>query len=71
MKNTTEIHKIVDTAAGVIRDHGSRTFGSNGEAYARGYLQSMLAHVLIELNEIDPKAAERFFARLENFNPEL
>ena len=54
-----------------MRNHGARTFNGNGDAYARGYLQSTLAEALIELNALNPKAAERFFNQLENFNQEL
>lgn len=72
MKNTTEIYNIVDTAAGVLRAHADRLTGRDAaEAYVRGWMQSTLAHVLIELNEINPKAAERFVLRLENLTKEL
>ena len=67
MKNTNEIYTLVDTAVDVLISRGKSLYGTSGLPHALGYTQSTLAHVLIELNEINPKAAERFFARLENF----
>jgi hypothetical protein len=59
MKNTTEIHTIVDTASLRLRNIHS-------PAYACGYFQSTLAHVIDELMRQNPEAAERFITRLES-----
>jgi hypothetical protein len=72
MKNTNEIYKLVDTAVVSLLAAGQATYlGSTGYPHALGYTQATLAHVLIELNEINPKAAERFVLRLENLTKEL
>lgn len=59
MKNITEIHHIVDTASDKLRNIHS-------PAYACGYFQTTLAHVIDELTLHNPAAAERFLDRLEN-----
>jgi hypothetical protein len=71
MKNTNEIYKLVDDAVAGLMAKGKSLYGSDGFPHALGYTQATLAHVLIELNEINPKAAERFVLRLENLTKEL
>ena len=71
MKNTNEIYTLVDTAVGSLINRGKSLYGTDGFPHALGYTQATLAHVLIELNDINPKAAERFVLRLENLTKEL
>jgi hypothetical protein len=71
MKNTNEIYTLVDAAVDGLMAKGKSLYGSDGFPHALGYTQATLAHVLIELNEINPQAAERFIKRLENLKTEL
>jgi hypothetical protein len=72
MKNTTDILNLVEHAVNGLISTGKATYpGSNGYPHALGFAQATLSHVLIELNEINPKAAERFIRRLENLNSEI
>lgn len=67
MKNTTEIHQLVTAAVDGLIAKGKATYpGSDGFPSALGYTQATLAHVLTELIDTNPQAAQRFIIRLEN-----
>ncbi len=69
---STEIHKLVEDARKALVVSGQNTYpGSDGFPTAVGFLQGTLAHVLIELNQLNPQAAERFIKRLDNLTKEL
>lgn len=66
MKNTTDIYTLVEGAVAGLIAKGKATYpGSDGFPHALGYTQATLAHVLAELIDTNPQAAQRFITRLE------